>query len=148
MSDKKVFIDNYIKNLYNSNEGGEIMEGKKKKKQHVGGLGGISMCSNSDPKADMQTFNDMMGTSCMEDVQVPKERDLYEIEMSKSDFNDIFTYYGDDEPDMYYLHTTYGVDIYPHDYSSCIIRGKKDNLTKLMNDFHVGDYEYIDMKKV
>ena len=72
------------------------------------------------------------------------ENILKTIKMSTNNFNDNFTYYGEDEPDIVWLQTNYNVDIDKGDHYTWI-SGSKKFLDKFLEDHLVPQdtYSYV-----
>ena len=96
--------------------------------------------TNADVKANINSFNAMMGTGSFGES---KRIDNCILKMSRSDFNSAFTFEGDEEPDVSWLTKNYSVDINTTDHKATI-RGTEEDIDRLCGDFHLEDFEYIE----
>lgn len=96
--------------------------------------------TNADVKANINSFNAMMGTGSFGES---KRIDNCILKMSRSDFNSAFTFEGDEEPDVSWLTKNYGVEINTTDHKATI-RGTEEDIDRLYDDFHLDDYDYIE----
>lgn len=100
----------------------------------------VSKPTNADVKANINSFNAMMGTGSFGES---KRIDNCILKMSRSDFNSAFTFEGDEEPDVSWLTKNYSVEINTTDHKATI-RGTEEDIDRLCNDFHLEDFEYIE----
>ena len=96
--------------------------------------------TNADVKANINSFNAMMGTGSFGES---KRIDNCILKMSRSDFNSAFTFEGDEEPDVSWLTKNYSVDINTTDHKATI-RGTEEDIDRLCDDFHLEDFDYIE----
>lgn len=108
-------------------------EAKKKKTK-------VSKPTNADVKANINSFNAMMGTGSFGES---KGINNCILNMSRDDFNNAFTFDGDEEPDVSWLTTHYSVEINTTD-NKATISGTEEDIDRLYDDFHLGDYDYIE----
>lgn len=99
--------------------------------------------TNADVKANINSFNAMMGTGSFGES---KRIDNCILNMSRSDFNSAFTFEGEEEPDVSWLTTRYNVEIKTTD-NKASIRGTEEDIDRLQDDFHLEDYEYIERNR-
>ena len=130
LSDKDI---QRIEAKLNKNSKESIGEAKKKKNT-------VRKPTNADVKANINSFNAMMGTGSFGES---KRKDNCILKMSRSDFNSAFTFEGDEEPDVSWLIKNYSVDINTTDHKATI-RGTEEDIDRLYDDFHLGDYDYIE----
>ena len=100
----------------------------------------VSKPTNADVKANINSFNVMMGTGSFGES---KQTNTCILKMSRDDFNNAFTFEGDEEPDVSWLTTRYNVEINTTDHKASI-SGTEEDIDKLSNDFHLEDFAYIE----
>lgn len=100
----------------------------------------VSKPTNADVKANINSFNAMMGTGSFGES---KGKNTCILKMSRDDFNSAFTFEGDEEPDVSWLTTRYNVEINTTDHKATI-SGTEEDIDKLSNDFHLEDFAYIE----
>ena len=130
LSDKDI---QRIEAKLNKNSKESIGEAKKKKTK-------VRKPTNADVKANINSFNAMMGTGSFGES---KRIDNCMLKMSRSDFNSAFTFEDEEEPDVSWLTKNYSVDINTTDHKATI-RGTEEDIDRLCDDFHLEDFDYIE----